>query len=207
MVDPQRLSEVATTFPGGAVALVFALFWAPVGPGIPAGVLLAQRVGLHPAITFGLYTISDLIGACVCHPLYALARRHGSRVPILRALGRGMMKVALFGTRAPRAEDLQAGTRGTLPVLFRIGTVGFGADLYTAGMLISGLPVPRLAGWTAALIGDLIWFAMLLATSIATAQVTDRSGVQLVVMIAVMIIVPWLARRYVPALREPARAP
>ena len=68
--------------------------------------------------------------------------------------------------------------------------------------------MPRLAGWGAALAGDLVWFAMLLATSIATAQVTDRSGVQLVVMIAVMIVVPWLARRFVPALREqPARAP
>ena len=29
----------AQHFPGGPVMLVFALFWAPVGPGIPAGVL------------------------------------------------------------------------------------------------------------------------------------------------------------------------
>jgi hypothetical protein len=96
------------------------------------------------------------------------------------------------------------GARGTFPALFRIGAVGFGADMYTAGMLVTGLPVPVLAGWTAAFAGDMVWFALLLATSIATAQVTDRSGVQLVVMIAVMFLVPRLARRWIPALRDEA---
>jgi hypothetical protein len=28
--------------------LVFALFWAPVGPGIPAGVVLARHLALNP---------------------------------------------------------------------------------------------------------------------------------------------------------------
>lgn len=204
MVDPQRLLEAAAAFPGGAVGLVFALFWAPVGPGIPAGVLLARHAGISPAMTFGLYTLSDVLGACVCQPLYAFIRRFGGRVPVLRRLGAVMMKVALIGTRPPRPEEVARGARGTWPVLFRIGVVGFGADLYTAGLLVAGLPIPRLAGWTAALAGDLVWFAVLLATSIAAAQVTDRSGLQLVIMLAVMILVPRLARRYVPALRDEA---
>jgi hypothetical protein len=66
--------------------------------------------------------------------------------------------------------------------------------------------VPRLAGWGAAIVGDLIWFAMLLVTTLATAQVTDRSWVQLVVMVVVMFVVPRIARRIFPALRDPEPA-
>jgi hypothetical protein len=205
MVDPERLAQAAELFPGGVVGLVFMLFWAPIGPGIPAGVLLAVHAKLPPLLTFSLYTLSDTLGACICHPLYQVLRRWGGRVPALRALGQRLMKLALIGTRPPRAEDLASG-RGTLPALFRIGTIGFGADVYTAGMLVAGLPVPRLAGWGAAIVGDLIWFAMLLVTTLATAQVTDRSWVQLVVMVVVMFVVPRIARRIFPALRDPEPA-
>src|SRR5262249_17389975 len=97
-----------------------------------------------------------------------------------------------------RADDLAASTRPPLPVLVRIGSVGFGADVYSAGLLIAGLPVPALAGWIAAIAGDLVWFAVLLATSIATAQVTDHSAGQLVVMVAVMVLAPRLVDRFSP---------
>lgn len=200
MVDQQRLADAAAVFPGGVAGLVFALFWAPIGPGIPAGVLLAVHAGLNPATTFSLYLLSDVLGACVCHPLYGLLRRLAGRVPVARAVGQRLVKLALIGTRPPRAEDLRNGARGALPVLFRIGTVGFGADVYSAGLLVAGLPVPRVAGWAAAIIGDLVWFAVLLATTIATAQVTDQSAVQLVVMVVVMFLGPRLARRVFPAL-------
>lgn len=202
VVDSQRLLNAAAAFPGGAAMLVFALFWAPVGPGIPAGLLLARHAGLNPALTFGLYALSDTLGACVCHPLYSLLRRAAGRVPALRAVGRRVIKLALIGATPPRAEDLKTGGRGALPVLFRIGSIGFGLDLYSAGILVAGLPVPRLAGWAAAIAGDLIWFAILLATSIATAQVTEHDGVQLVVMVVVMLLVPRLAKRLIPALQE-----
>ena len=207
MVDPQRLGEAAAVFPGGAVALVFALFWAPVGPGVPAGVLLARQAGINPAATFALYALSDLLGACICHPLYSALRRAAGQVPLLRALGRRLVGLALIGTRPPRLEELQSSNRRALPVLIRIGSVGFGADIYSAGLLIAGLPVRRVPAWAAAIVGDLVWFAILLATSIVTAQVTDQSWVQLVVMVVVMLLAPRLARRLTPAAaEEPARA-
>src|SRR3990172_4609283 len=76
-----RLLDAAHHFPGGPAVLVFALFWAPVGPGIPAGVLLARHVPLGAASTFGLYALSDVLGACVCWPVFTLLRRHGRRLP------------------------------------------------------------------------------------------------------------------------------
>jgi ABC-type phosphate/phosphonate transport system permease subunit len=41
----RALLDAARSFPGGPAVLVFALFWSPVGPGIPAGVLLARHRG------------------------------------------------------------------------------------------------------------------------------------------------------------------
>src|SRR5262249_48363746 len=137
-----RLVEAARHFPGGPTMLVFALFWAPVGPGIPAGVLLARHVPLHPSVTFGLYALSDVRAALVCHPIFGLLRRYGRRVRPVHWLGRKAMSFAMIGVRAPSPDD------GRLaPALARIATVGFGVDVYTAGALATGLRIPRVLGW------------------------------------------------------------
>src|SRR5438477_5962036 len=144
-----RLLEAAQHFPGGPTMLVLALFFAPVGPGIPAGVLLARHVPLHPTLTLGLYALSDVIAAFVCHPLFAFLRRHGRRVRPIQWLGRRMMAIAMVGVPSER-ERLG-------PALSRVATVGFGVDVYTAGMLVTGLRLPRVPGWMSAIVGDLVW--------------------------------------------------
>jgi len=193
-----RLLQAAQHFPGGPVALVLALFFAPIGPGVPAGVLLARHVPLTPAATFGLYALSDVIAAIVCHPLFALLRRHGRNVKPIRWLGRRLMSLAMIGVRVPEQA-------GVAPALSRIAMVGFGVDVYTAGMLATGLPVPRLPGWAAAITGDLLWFAVLLGTSLVAASIADDDRFIALVMIVAMIVIPWLARRFVPALRPDAQ--
>ena len=193
-----RLLQAAQHFPGGPVALVLALFFAPIGPGVPAGVLLARHVPLTPAATFGLYALSDVIAAIVCHPLFALLRRHGRNVKPIRWLGRRLMSLAMIGVRVPEQA-------GVAPALSRIAMVGFGVDVYTAGMLATGLPVPRLSGWALAITGDLLWFAVLLGTSLVAASIADDDRFIALVMIVAMIVIPWLARRFVPALRPDAQ--
>src|SRR5438445_46643 len=89
--------------------------------------------------------------------------------------------------------------------LFRIATVGFGVDVYTAGMLVNGLRVPRLLGWAAAIAGDLVWFAILLATSLAAAAIVDDDRVVGGVVLVAMLVIPPLARRIFPALRHEPR--
>jgi hypothetical protein len=195
------LLDAARHFPGGPTMLVFALFWSPVGPGIPAGVLLARHVPLHPAFTFLLYTASDVLGAAVCHPLFGLLRRAARRIPALEWLGRRMLRLAMFGTRVPSAADLRPGA-GMAPALFRVATVGFGVDVYTGGMLVNGLRVPRLLGWAAAIAGDLVWFALLLGTSLAAAAIADDDRVVGGVVLLAMLGIPPLARRIFPALRH-----
>jgi hypothetical protein len=197
-----RLVEAARHFPGGPTMLVFALFWAPVGPGIPAGVLLARHVPLHPSVTFGLYALSDMLAAVVCHPIFVLLRRHGGRVPPIRWLGRKVMSFAMIGVRAPSADDTRLA-----PALARIATVGFGVDVYTAGAIATGLRVPRVLGWLSAIAGDLVWFALLLGTSLAAGALADDDRVVGLAVIVAMLVIPRLARRWVPALRDPDPPP
>ena len=197
------LLDAATRFPGGAVGLVFVLFWSPwmAAIGIPAGLLLARHAGINPAVTIGLYALSDVMGAMVTHPTYALVRKYGSRSTILSKLGRIYLKIAMFGVRMPRLEDVQNGPM--LPALFRIGVISFGFDIYHGGMVIAGLPVPRLLGWLAALIGDMVWFGVLMATNSAAAAVIQDDRIVAFVTIAAMLIIPKVAEWIFPALRMP----
>jgi len=216
VLDPTRLTgeagaarfpHAAQQFPGGPAMLVLLLFFAPVGPGIPAGVLLARHIPLNPAATFALYAFSDVSAAMICHPLFVFLRHHGRRVRPIRALGKRMLALATLGVRAPaHPGDALA------PVLSRIATVGFGVDVYTAGFLATGLGVPRIPGWASAIAGDLVWFALLLATSMAAASVADDDRVIALAMVVAMLVIPRIARRFVPALRpapadQASRAP
>lgn len=195
-----HLLDAARHFPGGAVMLVFMLFWAPVGPGIPAGVLLARHVPLNPALTLGLYAVSDVLAACLCHPIFTWMRRHGRRIPSLHALGRRFLALATWGVPLPQVTRDASGQPRIAPTLLRIATVGFGVDIYTAGVLAATLPVPRLPGWGAAIGGDLVWFSLLLASSMAAAKVADDDRFVAVVVLVAMIAIPRIARRLFPTL-------
>lgn len=194
-----RLMQAAAQMPGGPLMLVFLLFWAPVGPGIPAGVLLARHLRVPPPVTFGLYTLSDTLAVLILHPVYSWLRTHGRNNPTIRRIGQRVLAFAMMGTRRPTPEEVREGRLA--PILFRIATVGFGIDIYTAGALASGLPIPRLPGWLAALVGDLLWFAVLLAFSVLAAEVIDDDRVVSVVVIAVALLAQPIARRLFPALR------
>jgi len=194
-----RLMQVAAHFPGGAAGLVFALFWAPVGPGIPAGVLLAQHLQMAPAVTFGLYLLSDLFAAALLNPVYSFLRARGQRNPRVRNMGRRMIAVAMIGMRRPNANEVRSGSLSA--ALLRIGTIGFGVDIYTAGALATGLPIPRLAGWTAAIAGDLIWFALLLGAAIVAAHAFDDERAIAGVVLVVTLIGPSILRRIFSTLR------
>lgn len=194
-----ELMRAAEHFPGGPVSLVFALFWAPVGPGVPAGVLLAQHLRLPPPLTFALYALSDALAVLLLHPTYMWLRERGRRSPAVRAIGRRALRVAMIGARPPSREEVEGGRLG--PALLRIGTVGFGVDIYTAGALATGLPIPRLPAWAAAMTGDLLWFAMLLGTSVGATHLFADERWAAVAVVGVSIFGPMVLRRLFPALR------
>ncbi|MSQ43948.1 MAG: hypothetical protein EXR45_07040 [Chloroflexi bacterium] len=205
--DAGTLMDAAERFPGGPVALVFVLFWSPwmAAIGIPAGLILARHAGINPLVTLGLYALTDIMAAMITHPLYAVIKRFGGRVAVLRTIGRWYVRLAMIGARPPRIDDVRNGP--IWPALFRIGVVAFGFDIYHGGMVIAGLPVPRLLGWAAALAGDLIWFGVLFATSSAAAAVTDNDKTVGIITVVAMIAIPKIAEWIFPALRGAADPP
>ena len=115
--------DAAERFPGGPVALVFVLFWSPwmAAIGIPAGLILARHAGINPFVTFGLYALTDIMGAMITHPLYAVIKRYGGRVAFLSTIGRWYVRIAMIGAKPPRIDDVRNGP--IWPALFRIGVV------------------------------------------------------------------------------------
>ncbi len=175
----------------------------PSPPAFPPASSSRATSRSSPPITFILYAASDLLGALVCYPLFVVLRRHARRVRALHWIGTRMLRLAILGTRAPRAAEVQAelGRRGVGPALFRIATVGFGVDVYSAGMVATGLLVPRALGWGSAIAGDLVWFTLLLGTSVAAGAAVDDDRVVALVVLIAMFVIPALARRVFPALR------
>ena len=92
----------------------------------------------------------------------------------------------MLGTPAVHAEA--RGVAANRPAaLFRVATIGFGVDVYTAGAVATGLDMPRVLRWACAIAGDLVWFAILLGTSVVAASIADDDrvvgGVVLVAML------------------------
>jgi hypothetical protein len=154
---------------------------------------------IAPAFIFALYLLADLFVVILLNPVYSFLRAQGRRNPTIRNIGRRTLAVAMIGTGRLAADEVRAGRLA--PALLRIATVGFGVEVYTAGALATGLPIPRLAGWTAAMVGDLLGFALLLGSSIAAAHVFDDERATAAVVQFVALLGPPILRRTFPALR------
>src|SRR4029079_5484264 len=144
---------------------------------------VAHCLRSRPPLTFGLYTLSDTLAVLLLNPFYNWLRTHGRKNPTIRRIGQRALSFAMLGVLRPTPEEVREGRLA--PALLRIATVGFGVDIYTAGALVTGLPVPRLVGWSAAMVGDLLWFALLLGSSVAAAHLFNderaTAGVVLIV--------------------------
>ena len=143
-----------------------------------------------------------MLAAFVCHPIFVSLRRLARRVPAVHRGGKRLMRIAMLGTPMARQDPTVPASRPA--ALFRVATIGFGVDIYTAGAVATGLDVPRVLRWMCAIAGDLVWFSILLATSVVAASFADDDRVIGGVVLLAMLVVPWIARRLFPALREPA---
>ena len=185
-------------WPAG-VAGVF-LFFVPLAAGIPFGVIMARDAGLSPLMTAGLYLVSDLVLAVTAEPFLALLRWLGRRVAFVGRMGQ-------FFTRATDSVGLSDGNvRGPLGLIlfsFSISPTSGRAAAAAAG---HGFFV----GWTLAIIGDMLFFGVLMATTLWVASVFGDSRQTIGAVVIVAWVVPLVIRRlrrgsWGPAARKPAR--
>jgi|SRR5436190_17668143 len=169
-----------------ALLPVLTLFLIPVGGGIPAGVLMARKIGLAWPVTAALYFVSDVILAFAFEPVLRLLVALGRRMPLLARLAAaiqvGMERVAAhYGGRA-------AGP-------FTLVMIAFGVDPMTgrAAALANGHGF--VVGWAIAIAGDMLYYAVVAFTTLRLNAYFKDPNTTMLIVLAGMIIVPLVIRR------------
>lgn len=173
---------------------VLSLFLIPIGGGIPAGVLVAKSRGLVWPITVVLYFISDVILACIFEPLM--------RGVILLAKRSEFMTRWALAYRASivrKAERYGGSRRGP----FALVMISFGIDPMTGRAAARMAGYGFISGWAIAICGDMIFFALIMISTLCLKSVLGDGTWTAIIIMAAMIGIPAMIDRY-RARRKPA---
>lgn len=178
---PDLVQSKATMLP------VLKLFLLPVGGGIPAGVLLAQTYGLTWPVTTGLYLISDVVLAVAFEPILRLLAALVGRIPFLARFSMALK------TAMARSVVHVSGTRlGPLSLV----TIAFGVDPMTGRATALAAGHGFLAGWTFAIAGDMLYFAVIAITTLNLNSYFRDPNTTMLVVLGTMFVVPMLVRYF-----------
>src|SRR5438132_184995 len=171
-------------WPAGVLG-VFLVFVLPTVVGIPLGVIMGRDAGLSPLIMTGLYFGSDLVLAVTAEPMLAVLRWVGRRVPFLDRLGSRL-------ARLTETTGLQeGGVRGPLGLILVSFTVNPLAGRAAAAAAGHGF----FSGWALAIIGDMIYFALIMASTLWISSVFGNDRLAIGVVLIVAFLAPVVLRR------------
>lgn len=164
---------------------VLTLFIIPVGGGIPAGVVLANQKGIQWPLMMVLYFISDVMLAIVFEPLMLLIVRLFKNSPrmqnFLQAYKMSMQKsVERYGVN---------------PGPFTLILISFGIDPMTGRTAAHAAGHGFITGWLIAIAGDMIFFTVLMASTLWLNNVLGDGTWTAIIIMAAMFLVPYLIRR------------
>ncbi len=178
MVDPKVLKYALDTLSSSWEVLV--LFLIPIGGGIPAGVLLAKAKGLRWFVTAALYLISDVILAMIFEPLMLglikVARKSLALTKITAAFRDSVKKTtASYGTEL-----------GPLSLIL----IAFGADPMTGRAAGKSAGYGFVWGWVFAIAGDMIFFGVLMVSTLWLNGILGDGTITTFVIVAFMFVIP-----------------
>ena len=171
LIDPT--APLPAIWPTGAWG-AFLLFLIPIGGGIPLGVIMGRDAGLSPLTMSGMYFLSDIFMAVTHEPFFWLLGWLAGTVPVLG-------KVRDFFRKASGAAGLQnQGARGPLGLILFSFTVDPISGRGAAAAAGHGFA----AGWAFAIIGDMLYFGVLMAATLWLSGVfgDDRTTVGVVLL-------------------------
>jgi hypothetical protein len=171
---------------------VLKLFLLPVGGGIPAGVLLARAQGLTWPITTGLYLVSDIVLALAFEPILRLLATLAGKVRFLARFG-AALKVATARSVAPFG--------GTSAGPLALVMIAFGVDPMTGRATALAAGHGFLAGWAFAIVGDMLYFAVIALTTLHLNSYFQDPNTTTLVVLGAMFLVPMLVRYFRSALQ------
>ena len=140
--------------------------------------LLARAGGVSPPMMAVLYFLSDVVLAFVLEPFIRLLLALGRWVPVLAQLGRRL------GAALQRAGGTATAARGPLGLVL----VSFTVDP------ITGRTAAAAAGH--AITGDMLYFALLMVSTLWLRGALGDERLTLGVMLLLMLVLPSLVRRW-----------
>ena len=192
MLDPT--APLPTLWPSGAFG-VFLVFATQIGAGIPIGVIMGRDAGLSPAIMAALYLASDIVLAAVTEPLLMALRWLSPRVAFIAALGNRLSRLS---GAAGLSQGRVKGPLGLVLFSFVFAPAPARAASEAAGH-------GPLSGWALAIIGDMIYFSVIMASTLAVISIFGDSNR---LVIAPIVVLAWLLPMAVQRLRrEPEALP
>lgn len=167
---------------------VLRLFLIPIGGGIPGGVLLAQSREIGWPLTTVLYFVSDVILAFVFEPILFLFIVFSKRSAFLDRT-REVMKTAMQKTTSLYGNALGP---------FALVLVAFGADPMTGRVVAVSAGHGIVTGWTFAILGDMLYFSVLMVSTLWLHDILGDGTLTTWVILALMIGVPAIIKRKTP---------
>lgn len=165
---------------------ILKLFIIPVGGGIPAGVLLAQAKGVVWPYTTIIYLVSDILLACVFEPFLRLIAITCSKITFLSRLSNAMKAAS-----ARTAEQLHGTGAGPIALIM----IAFGVDPMTGRATALAAGHGFIAGWTFAIIGDMLYFAVIAITTLKLNSYIKNPNLTMLLVLTGMFCIPPLIRR------------
>jgi hypothetical protein len=183
VIDPS--APLPHGWPVGALG-AFLLFCVPIGGGIPAGVLMARNAGVSPPVMAMLYFFSDLVLAVTFEPILVALAWLGRWIRPLARMG------AAIRALATRAGGAQTGARGPLGLVL----VSFGVDPMTGRAAAAAAGHGFVPGWAIAIAGDMLYFLVLMASTLWLEGVLGDQRMTIFVVLLIMLVLPSLVRRF-----------
>jgi hypothetical protein len=170
---------------GAGAWKVLSLFLIPIGGGIPAGVLMAKSEGIAWPFTAILYLISDIILACVFDPVMHLLIAAGKKSPALSRIN------AVFKQSTQKSISSYGTHLGPLTLIM----IAFGVDPMTGRAATAFAGHGFLSGWTLAIIGDMLYFTLLMVSTLWLNGILGDGTLTTIIIMVLMMVVPGLLRK------------
>ncbi len=164
---------------------VLVIFLIPFGGGIPGGVLLAKNRGIDWPGTMGIYLVSDIILALAFEPIMILFIRLGKKIDIFARIGALMKNMIL------KTLEHYGNKTGVLALVM----IAFGVDPMTGRGVAAAAGHGFITGWMIAITGDMIYFTMLMVSTLWLNNITGNGTLTILIILALMIAFPSIQRK------------
>lgn len=147
--------------------------------------LLAKSRNIAWPIVMGLYFVSDVILACIFEPLMLLVLRKTKRFPAVNR----------FTAAFKQATMNSLMKYGVNPGPFALILFSFGVDPMSGRIAAHAVGHRFIAGWAIAIAGDMIFFTVIMISTLWLNNILGDGTWTAVIVLAAMFIVPAVIQR------------